>query len=188
MSLPMPDPTSEANNQPALTYPTGPYSPPRRIWIGFVFALLYLGLEIAGIGQENEDIALWASLAGLVGWICWLTCVSRFHKILGELSPYEDGEPTYLFTPRRSVIYHFIPLLNVYWIFRWPREMVKFLREQTSVQIVSGWGLGAILFIGVFLGGLGLCLMFGVGLYLSGRLRQAIAEHEAIRGAAGVFT
>ena len=187
MSLTMLDIDREAGNQqPDLTHYKGSFSPPRPLWIGFVLAILYLGTGIAEV-DNPEEAELWGTLVGLVGWMYWLVCVSRFHKILAELSPLEDGEPTYLFTPQKSVLYHFIPLLNLYWAFRWPREMVKFLREQTSVHIVSGWGLGAILFLALLLGGLGLFLVFGVGLYLSGKLRQAVAEREAVRGAAGVF-
>jgi hypothetical protein len=179
--------TAEADSQaPARTSYTGPYSSLRPTWIGFAFALLYLGAEIAGV-DNPEEMDLWASLVSIVGWVYWLTCVSRFHKILAELSPYENGEPTYPFTPRQSVLYHIIPLINFYWVFRWPREMDKFLRERTSVDIGSGWGMGAILFVAFLFGGFGLFPAFGVGLYISGQPRQAIAEHEVVRGAAGVF-
>ena len=34
---------------------------------------------------------------------------------------------------------------------------------------------------------LGFSLLFGVGAYMAAKLRQAVAEHEHIRGAAGVF-
>jgi hypothetical protein len=184
MSLPILDPNGEAKEQQPRSYYTGPLSSLRPMWIGFVVAALGLVMGIVDL----EEIDLWLSLAGLVGWIYWLTCVSRFHKILAELSPQEDGEPTYPFTPRKSVLYHFIPLLNLYWVFRWPREMVKFLREQTSVQIISGWILGAVLFLSLLLSSLGLFPIFVVGLYISGKLREAMAEFESVRGAAGVFT
>ena len=40
----------------------------------------------------------------------------------------------------------------------------------------------------IFDGFVGFSLIFGVGLYISRKLRQAMAEHERTRGAAEVFT
>ncbi|HEX6901844.1 MAG TPA: hypothetical protein VF789_19140 [Thermoanaerobaculia bacterium] len=193
MSLTMLDLNSEARDQQTLNYSTEPVSPLPRIWIGFVLAFGFLVAEIVEAMQGNETaIGPWTLLASVAGSFYWFHCVHRFHRILGQLSPHVDQEPTYPVTPRQAVGYHFIPVFNIFWLFKWPIELVKFLSERTSVKIASGGGLGTILFFSVLTmrlidGFLGLSLMFGFALYLSRKLRQAVAEHQSMRGAVGVF-
>jgi hypothetical protein len=192
MSLTMLDLNNGAAEQ-GPTYGTGPVSPLPRIWIGFLLAFAFLVGEVVEAMQGNStDIGLFTLVAGLGGWLYWLSCVQRFHTILNQISPHVAGEPTYPIKPRQAVRYHFFPFYNLYWVFKWPLELSRYLASHTSVKIVSGAFLGMLILLSVlvsrlFDGFIGLSLLFGVAAYISRRLREAVVEHEQTRGAAGTF-
>ena len=185
--------TLDLNSDGRETYLSEPVSPLPKIWIGFILAFGFLAAEILELSMGNaEDIGPFTLIAAVVGWFYWLHCVSRFHQILNDLSPRVGGVPTYPYTSRQAVIRHFIPFYNLFWFFKWPLEMVTFLKQRTTVNILPGALLGLFIFLSVIVlrgvdGFLGLCCMFGVMLYISRKLRYAIVEHERVRGAAGVF-
>lgn len=192
MSIVTLDLNSEAQQQ-SQTYSTEPASPLPRIWIGFVLAFGFLVAEIIEVMQGNEAaIGSYTLIVGIAGWIHWLSCIHRFHKILHQISPRIGGESTYPITPNQAVKYHFIPFFNLYWFFKWPREFSQYMNTNTSVKMAPGTGLGLILFLSVLTmrmvdGFIGLTLMFGFALYFQRKLRSAVAEHETTRGAVEVF-
>lgn len=183
-------------NGDQTTYSREPLPPLRRIWVGFVLAFVCLAAEIAVVGggaaETSEGVAVVYALITIVSWIYWLSCVHRFHVILRQLAPYVGGQPTYPITPGRAVGYHFIPFFNFVWVFKWPSELSRFVRENSTVSMVSGGVLGLVLLLGLFMarleGFLGFCCLFGVGLYISSRLRKVMAEHERGRMAAETFS
>jgi hypothetical protein len=192
MGLTMLDLNSEARNQ-NLTFSPQPPSPLPRIWIGFVLAFGFLVAEIVEAMQGNESAYGPLTLpASLLGSIYWFFCIHRFHRILGQLSPQVDGEPTYAITPRQAVGYHFIPFYNLFWLFKWPRELKDFVEKHFSIRLASAGGLGTILLLSMLVmrtidGFLGLTLMFTFNSYISRKLRQAVGEREALRGTVGTF-
>ena len=129
---------------------------------------------------------------GLTNAIYWLACVQRLHAILNLIAPWVDGKSTYPYTPGQAVGYHFIPFYNLFWVYKWPAELSRYLRENTPVRMISGGALGLISLFALLLrfldGFLGFSLLFLIGLYISSKLRQAMGEHERMRGAAEVFT
>ncbi len=190
MSLTMLDLNGEGQR---ATYSQEPVPPLRKIWIGFAFAFAVLVAEVVDVAADGQSrgAKLGLLMAPLVGWIYWLACVQRFHTILNWISPRMAGASTYPITPGQAVGYHFIPFYNFFWLFKWPMVLSRYLRENTSVRMVSGGFLGLLGFLGLFLrladGFLGLSLMFCVGLYISRKLREAVAEYESLRDASAVF-
>jgi hypothetical protein len=178
----------------APMYSSEPLPRLRPIWIGFVLAFVCLMSEVAilSVVEPEPGAGSTLSLVGVICWIYWLSCVHRFHRVLNQISPYVGGQSTYPITPGRAVGYHFIPFYNLYWIFKWPLEMTRFVRENSPVSMISGGILGLFLFLGLLLsrleGFVGFSLVFGVGLYISSKLRRVMAEHERVRGAAETFT
>lgn len=190
MSLTMLD----LNNDGRETYSAEPVTPLPRIWIGFLLAFGFLVAEIVEVLMGNEEaIGPFTLIAALVGWFYWLHCVSRFHQVLNDISPRVGGVPSYPYTAHKAALWHLIPFFNLYWLFKWPMEMVNFLRQRTSVSILPGVLLGLLLFLSAIVlrtidGFVGFSCMFGVTLYISRRLRRAVVEHETVRGVAGVFS
>ena len=191
MSVMMLDLNGEAQRR---IYSKEPVWPLPKIWIGFAFAFAVLVAEVVDVAADGQSpgAKLGLLMAPLVGWLYWLTCVQRFHTILRQISPRVAGASTYPITPRQAVGYHFIPFYNLFWLFKWPMELSRYLRENTSVRMVSGGFLGLLGFLGLFLrladGFLGLSLIFCVALYISRKLREAVAEHESLRDASAVFS
>src|SRR5262249_7979909 len=192
MSLTMLDLNRGAQEQGPI-YSTEPVSPLPKMWIGVLLAFGFLAAELVESMQGNPtEIGAFTLIAGLAGWVYWLFCVQRFHTILNQISPRVAGEPSYPITPSKAVRYHFIPFFNFYWLFKWPLELARYLSSQTSVKVVSGVLLGSLILLclmisRLFDGGIGLALLFGVGAYISRRLREAVAEHEQVHLAARAF-
>lgn len=192
MSLTMLDLNSEARNQ-NLTFSLAPPSRLPRIWVGYLLAFGFLVAEVVEAAQGNDSqLGPLTLSASVLGSIYWFFCIHRFHRILGELSPQVDGEPTYPITPKQAVGYHFIPFYNLVWLFKWPRELKDFVERHFSVRVASAAGLGTILLLSTLVmrvidGFLGLTFMFTVALYISRKLRQAVIEREALRGTVGTF-
>ena len=149
-------------------------SSPPWLWIGFIFAVAFLFQETLAVILESDEaqVNLTLILIGLAGWIYWLFCVHRFHKILLEMSrnqyPIGAGE---------AVGKHFIPFYNLIWIFRWPTAMSDYLNARGRVQVVSGKLLGLLLLLSALTarlvdGGVGLIGIFAVGIYISTKLRR----------------
>jgi hypothetical protein len=186
------DLNSEARQQHSAFSPEPP-SPLPRIWIGFLLAFGFLVAEVIEAAQGNTDTMGPLTLAAsLLGSVYWFFCIHRFHKILGQLSPQVDGEPTYPITPKQAVGYHFVPFYNLFWLFRWPGQLKDFLEKYFSIRLASAAGLGTILLLSMLImrvvdGFIGLTLLFAVALYISRKLRQAIAERVETLGSVGVF-
>ncbi|HEY3568228.1 MAG TPA: hypothetical protein VGP73_09875 [Thermoanaerobaculia bacterium] len=186
-------------NGDQATYNPEPPPPLPRIWIGFVLAFACLVTEIFAVAggavegtQGAESFAVLSVLVTIICWIYWLFCVHRFHRILNQIAPYVGGQSTYPITPGRAVGRHFIPFFNLFWVFKWPLEISRFVRENSPVSMMSGGVLGLFLLLGLLLarleGFLGFCCLFSVGLYISTKLRRLVAEHERVRMAAETFT
>ena len=62
-------------------------SPTPWVWFGFAFALTFLICEFleVGLDLDRQQFHLLLVFIGLLGWIYWLFCVSRFHTILREI-------------------------------------------------------------------------------------------------------
>ena len=182
MSLTMLDSNGEAQRR---IYSKGPVWPLPKIWIGFAFAFVFLVAEVVDGAADGHSPDTQLGIL-VVGLFYWLTCVQRFHTILNQISPRVARASMYPITPRQAVGFHFIPFYNLFWLFKWPMVLSRYLRENTSVRIVPGWLLGLLSLMGLLLrsvdGFVGLSVMFCVALYISRKLREAVAEHESLRG------
>jgi hypothetical protein len=151
-------------------------SSPPWVWFGFLFVAAFFTQEVITIVLElDESVArLFLTVLALTGWIYWLFCVHRFHKILNEVSANR-----YQITAAEAVWKHFIPFYNLAWVFVWPSTMSAYINRHGRVKVVSGNLLGAILLVSLLItrlfdGAIGLAGIFTVGMYLSAKLRRHI--------------
>ncbi len=85
-----------------------PQSSLPHVWIGFLFAAAFLIGESVLVYFEDEVTGILKLLPiALGGWIYWLFCVYRFHKVVNEVSAQQ-----YPFSPGEAVGKHFIPFYN----------------------------------------------------------------------------
>jgi hypothetical protein len=151
-------------------------SSPPWVWFGFLFALAFLVAEFLEVGLEldRQSFQFLFILIILAGWIYWLFCVHRFHKILGEMT-----FNRYPISPGEAVGKHFIPFYNLYWLFGWPSALSKHVNSRGHVRMLPGGVIGFLLLLSILLryldGAFGLAVTFGVGLYISAQLRRHMA-------------
>jgi len=145
------------------------------VWLGFMFALAFLVLEILMVVLELEErpITVGALLIAVGGFVYWLVCVHRFHKILTEVT-----RGRYPITGMEAVGYHFIPFYNIYWVFKWPAVISNYINARGRVRMMPGFLVGAMLFLSLIVRyldtGLGLILLFGTTAYISSKLKQHV--------------
>ena len=166
---------------PLLTTPDQEQERPARsslpwVWFGFFFVAAFLLEETLMIVLElDEDASTLVLVAtGLAGWIYWLFCVHRFHKILKEVSANR-----YPISGAEAVGKHFIPFYNLVWVFRWPSALSDYLNRHGRAKMASGNLIGLLLLLSMltsrFLdGGVGMTGMFALGMYMSAKLRTHI--------------
>jgi hypothetical protein len=153
------------------------------LWVGYIIAALFLVGEliqvIARLVSAQQRASPIILPIGLAGWIYWFICVYQMHKVLAELT-----NSAYPITPVAAVGYNFIPLYNVYWIFKWPAEIAKFVNTHLGRK-AAFTGTGVFLFLAPFLvttvgAGVALIVVFSVGLYLSRKILQVIQKSNQI--------
>ena len=144
------------------------------VWLGFMFVVAFVVLETLMVLLEldQKTVKSGLTLIAIAGFIYWLVCIHRLHKILGEL---DRGYPI---TGAEAVGMHFIPLYNIYWVFNWPTLMVRYINGRGRVRMMPGYVSGLIILLAMLVryldGGLGLLLLFGITAYLSSKLKQHV--------------
>jgi Tfp pilus assembly protein PilE len=127
-----------------------------KIWPGFIIFFLFLLIEI-GIPILNslgQQLFGWFTLINFVGFwsgfIYWNVCVYKIHRSLLVLS-----DRCYPISPARAVGFGFLPFYNLYWMFKWPSEVVHFVRTRSELKTWKPWVPGLLF------------LLAGFGWYLS---------------------
>jgi hypothetical protein len=157
-----------------------PHSSPPWVWVGFLFAFAFFVIEVLFVALDLEErgVNLILMFVLIGGWIYWLVCIHRIHKILAELT-----RNKYPISPGEAAGYHFIPFYNLVWIFKWPIELSGYLNRRGRVKMISGGLIGALLLVALLLrfldGSLGMLCMFAVLVYVSAKVKQHV---KALRG------
>lgn len=123
---------------------------------------------------------LYLFLANFISLVYWLVCVYEFHLVLKQAS---GG--AYAIKPIRAAWFHLIPIYGLYWVFKWPRELARFVNSRLPTPLMrpDRTGLAVFLAFAVFLvldRGFGMILLFWAASYLSRCLRYALAERPAL--------
>jgi len=104
-----------------------------------------------------------------------LHCISTYHYVVGKA----DGW-SHPISPKRAVRFHFIPIFNLYWDFKWPMEMARFVNWRTQSHRMSGVLVGSLVLAGFLIAGfldlsIGLTVILCAFAYISRCLRDAFA-------------
>ena len=108
-----------------------------RFWLGYLFSALFsiaaLPKEITGLSEESAAVGL--QLIAFAGWLYWLRCAWALHRRLARAT-----QGAYPIGPWRAVGFHFIPFFNLYWIFRWPAQILRFAGAR-RLHFLPGLGI-----------------------------------------------
>ena len=157
-----------------------------RMWIGYLLGVATLVAEIVAVTLHPELLKepliippLYLFMANFISFVYWLVCVYEFHVVVSRAT---GGQ--YPISPMRAAWFHLIPIYGLYWVFKWPRELARFMNSRLPTPFMSPDRTGLAIFIAfaVFLvldRGFGMILLCWAGSYLSKCLRYALAAPRA---------
>lgn len=152
-----------------------------RIWIGYLLGVATLIAEMIAITLHPELAKepllippLYLFLANFISLVYWMVCVYEFHVVLSRATA-----GNYPVKPLRAAWFHLIPIYGLYWVFKWPRELARFVNERLHAPLMKPDRTGLAVFTAfvVFLvldRGFGMILLFWSASYLSRCLRHAL--------------
>ena len=157
-----------------------------QIWIGYLMALATVVSEIVAVSLHPELASgtdaippLYLFLAVFVGGVYWLVCVYQYHVFMNRIPGWHHA-----ISPARAVGFHFVPIYNFYWVFKWPQEIARFVNVRLQRPLMKPQMVGVAVFAAFVVRflldpGLGLLLLFVAASYVSACLRQALAAPPA---------
>jgi hypothetical protein len=161
-----------------------PETPPPlpQLWIGYLFVLAAVTAEIV-FAELHPELAngdritppLYVFLVLFLGLVYWLVCIHRLHVVMQHVPGWKHP-----ISPARAVGFHFLPFYYLYWIFRWPQEIARFVNLKLGRPGMKYQIPGAISLVAFFIGplfdpALGLFLLFFSVSYVTVWLRRALA-------------
>jgi len=128
-----------------------------------------------GSKEAGGYAAALSLISALVLLAYTLHCIYTYHYVLAQVEGWEHP-----ITPQRAVRFHFIPIFNLYWNYKWPHEMARFVNWKTQRHRMSGVLAGTTVLIGASVGALfdssiGALIILGGFAYVSRCLRDAFA-------------
>jgi hypothetical protein len=161
-----------------------PQAPPRfpRIWVGYLLGVATVVAEMIAISLHPELAKeplivppLYLFLANFISLVYWLVCVYEFHVLLIYAS-----SGSYPIKPLRAAWFHLIPIYGLYWVYKWPRELARFVNSRLPAALMRPERTGLAVFLAfiVFLlldRGFGMILLFWAASHLSRCLRLALS-------------
>ncbi|RMD98183.1 MAG: hypothetical protein D6812_13930 [Deltaproteobacteria bacterium] len=97
--------------------------------------------SLFSISIYRDSLFLWQCVLIFATYAYWMVFVYRTHKILEDVT----GR-TYVISPEKAMILHFIPIYNIYWQLKWTSEFNLFFDDHTELNNKSGNIEGIILF------------------------------------------
>lgn len=150
------------------------------IWIGYLLGVATIIAEFVAVSlhpelaKEGGIPPLYLFLISFVGGVYWFVCIYRYHVILALVT---GGK--HPISPARAVGFHFIPFYNLYWVFKWPKEIANFVNSRVRANMMRPTPVGvavlAALVLRIFDPGFGLILLFFPLTYVSECTRRALA-------------
>src|ERR1700687_5899568 len=151
------------------------------IWIGYLLGIATIIAEFVALSlhpelaKEGGIPPLYLFLVSFVGIVYWLVCVHRYHVVMAQAPGWKHP-----ISPARAVGFHFIPFYNLYWVFKCPQEIARFVNWRFGQPVMKPQMVGLMVFAAfvmrfLFDPGLGLILLFLAASYVSGCLRRAFA-------------
>jgi hypothetical protein len=176
------DADSQQPGSPSAQLPALP-----QVWIGYLLGVATIAAEFVALGlhpelaKEGGIPPLYLFLVSFVGGVYWLVCIYRIHVVMAHVPGWAHP-----ISPARAVGFHFIPFYNLYWIFRWPREIANFVNPRLPQPIMKPVAVGvatlAALVLRVLDPGFGLILLFFPISYVSECIRRALAMAQSRAG------
>jgi hypothetical protein len=153
------------------------------MWIGYVIGLVTVGAEMAAVSLHPEVASgtpiippLYLFLPAFIGAVYWLVCVYQYHVVMNHIPGWQHP-----ISPAKAVGFHFIPIYNFYWVFKWLLEIAQFvnsaLGRPAMRPVMAGGAILVALLLRFLDAGMGMLLLFLATSYVSTCLRAALAAY-----------
>jgi hypothetical protein len=151
-----------------------------RVWIGYLLSVAAFLAMLVAVGTHAEVKSgplfippLYLFLISFVSFVYWLVCVHKLHLVLAQAPGWKHP-----ISPARAVWFHFIPIYSLYWLYKWPRELGKYVNWRLQRAAIKPERAGLYVFLSyaacLFLGPGGLILLFLSLSYLNDWMRRAL--------------
>jgi hypothetical protein len=150
------------------------------IWIGYLLGVATIISEFVAVSLHPELAKgggippLYLFLVSFIGGVYWFVCIYRYHVLLAAVPGWKHP-----ISPARAVGFHFIPFYNLYWVFKWPKEIANFVNFRMRANMMRPTPVGiavlGALVLRVLDPGFGLILLFFPLSYISECIRRALA-------------
>jgi hypothetical protein len=167
---------------PSRDDPTHPAVPAKlpHLWIGYLLSIAAFFAMVVAVATHAEIASgplfippLYLFLISFVSFVYWLVCVHQLHVVLSRVSGWRHPV-----SPARAVWFHFIPIYSLYWLYKWPVELGKYVNWKLQREAIKPQRGGLYVFFSyaacLFLGPGGLLLLFFSLSYLNEWLRRAL--------------
>jgi hypothetical protein len=173
---------SSPNYLPTERSQPGELPPLPQLWIGYLIGFANIVAEFVYVSRNPEMAKtpfqippLYLFILIFIGWVYWLVCVYRFHVVMQHVPGWQHP-----ISPARAVGFHFLPFYNLYWFFKWPKEIARFVNWRFGQPVMRAPWVGLVFFAAYVLRflldpGLGLVLLCLTASYVSGWLLRAFA-------------
>ena len=152
-----------------------------RVWIGYLLSFVALVAMLVAVEQHPELAKgellvppLYVFLPIFISVVYWLVCVYRLHVVVNGVSGWKHP-----ISPARAVGFHFLPIYSLYWLYKWPRELMKFVNWRLQKPVVKPEKAGVMVFLSyvaiLLLGPGGLFLLFFCVGYLNEWVKRALS-------------
>jgi hypothetical protein len=166
----------------------GALPPLPRVWVGYLLGLATIIAEMVAISLHPElakgsDITkgefvippLYLFLASFVGFVYWFVCIYQIHVVLARVPGWHHP-----ISPGRAVGFNLIPFFNLYWVFKWPREIAVFVNLRLGRKAMKSVAIGIAFLLALVMRlldpGFGLILLFMPLSYVTRCVAYALAE------------
>ena len=147
------------------------------LWPGYVVAALSFLTNVTPFLKPSHLLQSLTGLAMLLfvlaGLVYACVCIYKIHKVLLKIS-----DQCYPISPARAVGFRFVPFYNLYWMFKWPGEIIRFVKTRSHIATWSDWVPGLLFLIGGFAGlairGVAILVDFLVLSYLIRIMKQSL--------------
>ena len=112
--------------------------------LGYLFSVGFLIYEFTTLDQPDE-IFIGLTIA-LTGWGYFMFVVYQIHK--GMHIYYDGNYPT---SPAKAAFMHIVPLYNLFWLYKWPGQMARFVWDRDRARIFPENTVAPLLLVGVLL-------------------------------------
>lgn len=109
-----------------------------RVWIGYLLGVATLVAEMIAVALHPELAKepliippLYLFLANFISLVYWLVCVYEYHVVLAQATA-----GAYAIKPHRAAWFHLIPIYGLYWVFKWPRELARFVNSRLGTPLM----------------------------------------------------